>query len=93
MAASLESRLAKLEALLGAALADFSDLLMEDAEGAKKLDGEIYNDWFYCGYGGDEDSFRISLWPAYLPVYEAFEEGEISEEEYRAQCWPMSGTN
>ncbi len=69
-------------------LADFSDMLMEDPQGAQKIDGEIYNDWFFCGYGGNEDSFHVTLWPAYLPIYEAFEEKEISEEEYRAQCWP-----
>ncbi len=69
-------------------LADFSDMLLEDPLGAQKIDGELYNDWFYCGYGGNEDSFHVTLWPAYLPVYEAFEEKEISEPEYRAQCWP-----
>jgi len=69
-------------------LADFSDLLLEDPQGAQKIDGEIYNDWFFCGFGGNEDSFHVTLWPAYLPIYEAFEEKEISEADYRAQCWP-----
>ena len=52
---------------LSAVLAEFSDFLLEDPEGARKLDQDPYNDWFYCGYGGDEEAFRVSLWPAYLP--------------------------
>ncbi|HMA33001.1 MAG TPA: hypothetical protein VKY74_00870 [Chloroflexia bacterium] len=76
---------------LGAVLAEFSDLLLEDPQGARKLDQDPYNDWFYCGYGGDEDSFRVSLWPAYLPVVEAYEEQQIDEAEFRSQCWPKTG--
>ncbi|MGI8587646.1 MAG: hypothetical protein ACR2M0_08175 [Chloroflexia bacterium] len=77
---------------LGALLGEFSDMLMEDPQGARKLDQDPYNDWFYCGFGGEEDTFRVSLWPAYLPVVEAYEEREISEAEFRAQCWPKTGT-
>src|SRR5262249_17433702 len=78
---------------LGGALGELSDLLMEDPQGARQLDGEPVNDWFYCGYGGNEDSFRVSLWPAYGPVVEAYEAGEITLKEYRAQCWPRSRTD
>ncbi len=77
---------------LGGVLAEFSDIVLEDAKGAQKLDREPYNDWFYCGFGGNEEAFRVSLWPAYLPVVEAYEEGEIPLKEFRAQCWPLSGT-
>jgi hypothetical protein len=77
---------------LGAVLAEFSDLLMEDPKGAQKFDHDPYNDWFYCGYGGNEEAFRVSLWPAYLPVVEAYEEGQLTLKEYRAQCWPASRT-
>jgi hypothetical protein len=76
---------------LGAVLAEFSDFLMEDPKGAQKLDQDPYNDWFYCGYGGDEEAFRVSLWPAYLPDYEAYQEGEIDEAEFRRRAWPKSG--
>src|SRR5947209_16352558 len=77
---------------LAGVLSEFSDLLMEDPKAATRFDKDPYNDWFYCGFGGNEDSFRVSLWPAYLPVVEAYEEGEIPLSEYRAQCWPLSRT-
>jgi hypothetical protein len=77
---------------LSSVLSEFSDFVLDDPIAATKLDQDIYNDWFYCGYDSSEGSFRVSLWPAYLPVYEGYQEGEISEEEFKSQCWPKSGT-
>ncbi len=78
---------------LGALLRELSDAVMDDPAAARAAEDEPFNDWFYCGYGGNEEAFRVSLWPAYLPIVEAYEEGEIPLKEYRAQCWPRSRTD
>jgi hypothetical protein len=75
---------------LSAVLTEMAELIYDQPKSARQASEEIQNDWFFAGWGGAEDNYRVSLWPAYRPYMEAHEAGEIDDAEYAQMCWPKS---
>ncbi len=71
-------------------LTALAEVIYENPKTARQTSEDLGNDWFFAGWGGAEDHYRISLWPAYRPYIEGHENGEIDDAEYTQMCWPNS---